>query len=299
MRIKLAFLIIIFIGFIGCEKDEIDFNEDLPDGFCIVSNDEVVLNHFDIEYYDCSSHLIYLKDNKSFADDIESIGDFKVFANREEIYSGRTYSGFSSFFPSGPYIPTDPSFYGDYIVPIGFNQITDTLGNSLDDLRGDERIVQALKKYNQFHAGLSCEIKSIQYLSVNNVKVELLLKNNDSFNYYYLDPDKTGIGLFHYFTNGLFIRAFNSFESYTHKIEIISADPWNLWKRDWLSIINGNESKTIIITYENFEVVEPGLYKATFEYPGLSFQIDKKDILQENGQIWLGKLNMVKEITIE
>ena len=31
------------------------------------------------------------------------------------------------------------------------------------------------------------------------------LYNPDTLDYYYLDPDKMGIGLFHYFTNGLYL----------------------------------------------------------------------------------------------
>lgn len=299
MKTTITVLFVIAVFLIGCDKNEIDLDQKLTDGFCIVSNDKVVLNHNDFEYYDYSTHLIYLKDNKSFIDDIENIGEFKVFADREEIYGGQTLPGYSSFLPSVPVIGTHPSFYGDNIVSIEFIIYLDTLGNFLPDPREDVRIVDALKKYNQFHAGLNCEIKSIKYLSSNNVKLELLLKNNDSFNYYYLDPKKTGIGLFHYFTNGLVIRDFNTHKTYTHKIETVSANPWNTWEKSWLSIIKGNESKIITITYDNFEEVPNGQYKATFEFPGLSFQVDKKDINQDNGQIWLGKLNIRKEIMIE
>lgn len=299
MRTTTTFLLFLSVLFVGCQKDEIDIYKELSDGFSIVANDKVILKHNDFEYYDYSTHLIYLKDNKSFVNDIENIGEFKVFADKEEIYSGQTFPGYSSFLPSGPVIGTHPPSYNDNIVSIGFILFLDTLGNFLPDPREDERIVDALKKYNQFHAGLSCEIKSVQYLSSNNVKVELLLENNDSFNYYYLDPDKTGVGLFHYFTNGLFIRDFDSYEIYSHKIETVSADPWNTWEKDWLSIINGNESKVITIIYDNFEDVPKGKYKATFEFPGLSFQVDKRDIIQDSGQIWLGELKMRKEITIE
>lgn len=299
MKAKSVFLFIILISFVQCENEVIDFNGKLTDGFCLVSNDVVVLNHYDIDYYDYSSHLIYLNSNKSFNEDIENIGEFKIYADSEEIYSGQTHPGYSSSFPIGPIINTHPSFYGDYIVPISLNQFFDTTGNTLTDPRDDEKIVKALKKYNQFHAGLSCEIKSIQYFSSNNVKVEFQLKNNDTFNYYFIDPDKTGIALFHYFTPGLVLQDLNSLSYFTHKINIISAEPWNSWNKDWMSIIKSNETKTIIITYNNFEEVGNGEYRAVFKYPGLTYQVDSKDIVQENGRIWLGKLPMTTEIIIE
>ena len=298
---KATFAIVLFVAilFTACEYNKIEFNGELPDGFCIVANEKVILNHNDIEYYDYSTHLIYIKENKSFIDDIESIGDFTVYADRIQIYKGQTVPGYSSFLPSGPIIPIHPSLYGDYIIPIGMIQRIDSLGNFLPDPREDKRVVAALKKYNQFRAGLSCEIKSVQYLGSNNVKVDLILKNNGSLNYYYLDPNKMGINLFHFFTNGLFIKDFKNHKNYTHTITAVPPVPWTSWEKDWLSIINRNESKMITITYDSFEAVAPGQYKATFEYPGLCYQVEKKDLLQDNGQIWLGSLTMIKEITIE
>lgn len=299
MKKSLTLLIVITIALISCKKSEFDFDGELTEGFCIVANDKVVLNHNDFEYYDYSTHLIYLKNSKSFVEDIEGIGEFKVFADKKEIYAGQTVPGFHSFLPSGPIISTHPTGYGDYIIPIAFIQRIDTLGNVTPDLRADEKIIKALKRFNQFHAGLSCEIKSVQYLSTNDVNVTLILKNNDSFNYYYLDPEKMGINLFHYFTNGLFIKNFTSHETYTHDIEHTQPEPWNSWNSEWLSIINGNESKIITISYDNFEQIPSGEYKATFEYPGLRFQVAKNELVQNNGQIWLGEINTIKDITIE
>lgn len=289
----------VFLTF-GCEKDDTNSISDSLDGFCIMSNEELVLDHNDFEYYDYSSHLIYLNNNDSpFANDINDFGSFTVYADGVEIYSGQTFPMYSSFMPLGPVIRSQPSFYGDYIISIAFLQIIDSLGNLAPDPREDIRIIEALKKYNQFHSGLSCEIYSVQYVAQSNVTVELQLNNYDSFDYYYLDPDKMGINLFHYFTNGLFIRDFITNKTFTHKIEVISPEQWDDWKIEWLSIIKSNESKFIKLTYKNFENVTPGQYKAAFKFPGLSFQIDKEDIQQENGKIWLGELDVIKDITIE
>lgn len=301
MRTTNTFLLFIIFLIISCEKNETYSIKELTDGFSIISNDKVVLNHNDFEYYDYSTHLIYMKNNKSFANTIEEIGGFTIYADGVKIYSGQTLPGYSSFLPSGAVIVihTQPSFYGDYIIPIGFIQRIDTLGNSVPDPREDIRIIEALKKYNQFHSGLSCEINSVQYSTQNNVTIELQLSNNDSFNYYYLDPNKMGVSLFHYFTNGLFIRDFTNKKAFTHKIEIIHPEQWDIWKTEWLSLIESNETKIITITYDSFENVLPGQYKATFDFPGLSHQVDKEDIQQNNGRIWLGELNVIKVITIE
>jgi len=178
MRITNTFLLFIVFLIISCEKNGTESIKELTDGFCIMSNDKVVINHNDFEYYDYSTHLIYMKNHKSFANDIEEIGGFTVYADGAEIYSGQTLPWFSSLLPFGPVIRSQPSFYGDYIIPIGFIQIFDSLGNVTPDPREDVRIIEALQKYDQYHSGLSCEINSVQYSSPNNVVIELQLNNH-------------------------------------------------------------------------------------------------------------------------
>ena len=70
-------------------------------------------------------------------------------------------------------------------------------------------------------------------------------------------------------------------------------------EKEWLSIIKSNDSKTISIVYDKFEIVPPGEYTATFEFPGLNHKVDKKDLEQRDGRIWLGELNMFRNITTE
>ena len=52
MKKTLTFLIILTIALLSCENNELDFAEELKDGFCIVANNKVVLDHNDFDYYD-------------------------------------------------------------------------------------------------------------------------------------------------------------------------------------------------------------------------------------------------------
>lgn len=298
MKTKPTFVLFIVFLLIGCAKNETDPIKQFTDGFCIKSNDQVVINRNDIDYYDYSTHLIYLKNQQSFTKDIKDIEEFTVYADGNKIYSGHTVPWYSNSMPSGSIIHTQPSFYGDYILSIEFINRLDSLGNLIPDPREDQRIIEALKHYNQFHSGLSCVINSVQY-SPNHVVVELKLENPDSFNYYYLDPDKMGIKLYHFFTNGLYLRDLTYQNLFTHKMEVIQPETLKTWKKEWLSIIKSDETKLITLTYTNFEQVPPGNYKASFTFPGLSFQIDKNDLQQADGRIWLGELGMVKDVMIE
>ena len=295
MRTINSLLVLVSFLTISCENN----GNVLSDGFCIKFDNSVVLDHNDIEYYDYSTHLIYLKNSNSFLENINGINTFTVYADWSEIYSGQLLPMYSSFWPSEPVIRCPPFYYGDYIIPIEFTQMIDSLGNANPDPREDARIIEALQKYSQYHSGLSCEINSVQYSAQNNVTIELELRNEDTFSYYYLDPDKMGVNLFHYFTNGLYIMDFANRESFTHKIEIIHPEPWGTWEKDWLSLIRSNESKTITIRYDSFEIVTTGQYKATFTFPGLGGQVEKEDIQQDGGRIWLGKLDISKNVMIE
>lgn len=294
--INLLTTALILLIIISCEKDDNDLNIGNQAGFSLHINDSIVYNSNQIDFYDFSSHLIYLKNGYSFS--YSNRGTFKVLVNNTEIYSGQMFPMYSSYIPIGPVIRCTPTFYGGYIIPIGFNQFVDSVGDSNEDSRNDSRIIEALKKNNQYREGLSCEILSIQNISSNNVKIDLQLTNNDSDNLLYLDPDKMGLGLFHYYTNGLLLQDLSN-KTFTHQLTITQPDPWSTWKDDWLSIITSNESKTISIIYDNFDTITTGQFEALFNFPGLGSQVDKEDLQQDNGRVWLGQLQMKKKIEFE
>lgn len=294
--INILVILLIFLS-ISCENDNLDLVIDSIKGFCIKIADSTVLNYSEIDFYDFSTHLIYLKSSNSFLNNTNR-GTFTVFVDNIEIYSGQIYPMYSSYLPTGPIIRCAPSFYGDYIIPIGFNQIIDSMGNATADPREDIRIIKVLQKYNQYHEGLKCEIISIQNLTSDSIKIELRLSNDDSSNLYYLDPNKMGMKLFHYFTNGLILRDSTN-KSYSHNITPTQPDPWDTWEKDWLSILNSKESKMVSIIYDNFDIVTPGQYNAFFNFPGLGYQVEKEDLQQDNGRIWLGELYLTKKIIFE
>lgn len=316
MKILKAFLIINVILLTGCENN--DITNELSDGFSIVLNNKVVISHDDFDYYDYSSHLIYFEDSNSFSINFKEVGEFTVFSDGVKIYSGQILpEHISTPIPSTP-MPSTPTLrpntyeYDNYILPINSISVVGYSGELAADPRRDERIVTALKKYNQFHAGLICEIETIQFLSTK-VVLELTLRNNDSFDYYYLDPEKMGVSLFHHFMIGLYINELgssgrdggyggygvNNPTGYIHNIEIESPPYRNFWKKEWLSSIKSNETKSIIINYDNFPEVPAGDYLAIFKFSGLNIQLKKEDINQDNGKIWLGEQHLFKKITID
>lgn len=296
-------LILLLVLCAGCEKEK-DLEDRLPrstieltDGYCLVAGEQVVLNHHDISFYDYGAHLLYLKDHISCAGLLENSSSFKVYAGGEEVYTVGTHPGYSSSFPlTDPFIWTHPTFYEDYILP--FSSIRSLGGRAgvSADTREDPRIVAALKKYGQYREGLHCEILSCNYSDPGEVILKLKLSNRDEVNYYYLDPEKMGKGLFHYFTNGLFLR--NDEESYSNHVEYMQPVPWDAWELEWMSLLKGGSSVIITMEYKNFDAVPPGSYRALIRFPGLS-HVDRDQLAQRNGQIWLGNLELESVVEVE
>ena len=299
MRTFFAGLILLTLLTAGCENGRIQINPSEA-GFIMKMDNQTVINFSNIDYYDFSTHMIYLKHDFSYfeEEEIHDMDEFTVYADGEKIYTGQTFPGYYSYMPKGPIIQCDPNFYSDYVVPIGFINIIDTLGNPTSDPRGDPRIILALKRFNQYHEGLKGEIRSVAYVNQYRVKLDFTLTNEDSFNYYYLDPEKMGVKLFHYYTNGLYIQDEATHTSYSHKMKVESPESYKTWKKDWLSLIRSGETKNLTITYNRFQVVPSGMYTARFSFPGLKW-VDKEELKQVQGRIWLGKISLQKEIIVQ
>lgn len=106
-----------------------------------------------------------------------------------------------------------------------------------------------------------------------------------------------GLGLFHYFTNGLSFWSPSLKKSFDNHIEHIQPDPWDSWEINWLSLIRSGETKTINIQYTNFDPVATGDYKLYFRFPGLG-RVEKSKLIQQNGRVWLGELDLSQDVTL-
>jgi hypothetical protein len=306
MRAPITPLILLLFLASGCEKNLADLfpdsDRELTEGLCLVAGDQVVLTHHDIEHYDYGTHLIYLKDGVSSEELLDEETAFQVYAGGEEIYTIFVQPGFSSSMAGGPgsaIIRTQPTFYPDFILAISRIPTYEVQVGELADSRQDPRIVNALKKYGQYYEGLSCEILSCTYNAPDHVVLRLKLTNRDEVNYYYMDPEKMGMGLFHYFTNGLILRDPEDHESYTSHTEAVQPEPWDSWQMDWMSLLEGGSSVTITLEYGNFDPVPAGSYKASFSFPGLGSQVERDQVAQPLGQVWLGELALYKEIVVQ
>jgi hypothetical protein len=295
------YLFVIILLSVSCENFDLfsdpEQNNDPadPGAFSLVINDSLIYDGSAIDFYDMSSHLIYLKEGYSFV--CNRSGSFSIYTGDEEIYTGILFPPYSCMIPIGPVIYCPPYLYNDYIIPIGFSNYFDSLGNPLPDPRDHPQIIEALKENDQYRAGLSCEITEIEKSNPNKIDLTLKLTNREEGDIYYLDPRKMGTELFHYFTNGLYLTNSEGV-MYTPQLSVSEPEPWDAWEPAWLSPLSGGASQILVLSYSYIEVIGNGEYAVDFIFPGLGYQVSRDD-LQQYDRLWLGKLLVSDTLYLE
>jgi hypothetical protein len=270
--------ILAFLCIVSCKKED-TFK---GNGFQIIFSDGSAIAENDIQFYDTSVHILFLKQNF-----ILKKGNFEVRVGDELIYQGVVYPGYLSSMPTKP-IFTFESLGGIDVINIG-------CWKESFDFRNDLRIINALKKSNLLHYGLECRIDDIQISAISDyssVTCEITVKNNDNFSYYIIDPTKMGELDFNYYTGGLFFTnlstASNSFLQWTNS----NPDYYNISIND-LSILQAGQEVTYNFSSSDYSKMEKGVYKAVFRFQGFN-DTENTDLDQRNGRIWIGSLNSVK-----
>lgn len=289
MKKFLLFVTATLLCFVSCESYKYDPELEI----LFKAGEDIKYKYSDFELYDSSTHILYFKTAHPELKLKKSLG-FSFLANGDEIYHGVFLAAYSSYLPSGPFIFSYPSIYPDFVL-----KVECWLNVNNNDLRNDPRIIASLADHDLLHSGLSVIINSVEK-NGSQLTFSYTVTNNDQSDLLILDQDKLGINLYHYFTNGLSIRDLKDntvvFES---KIEYQKPSPWNGWKPEWLSEISSGESKTFVINYPLVSPLNPGEYSASFEFPGLHYQISKDQLIQKDGRIWLGEVRATKSITIQ
>jgi len=172
--VVMAFVFSVF-ALTGCSKDEA-FNNDDAGGLWLKMGDNSVVSTSDIDFYDVSTHMIYLKKELPYLDKVFYGGTMSVYVDDVKIYDCSFHPLNVGSLPVGAYI-SNPHLHEKDIIRISFQPYSD-----IEDQRSDERIISALKKHHQYHAGLHCKIQSVQVLN-GKVVLNFELSNPDTFDY--------------------------------------------------------------------------------------------------------------------
>ncbi len=251
----------------------------------------------DINFYDFSTHCIYLNYDKSnyfkgydgmfFQFDPDLMDrPFVLIADNLRCYIGGFYSLLHSTLISVPHFTEiDIGFYPSDVLHLspGFTQETDK--------RENINFQQVLENLNKYSSGLDCELKNVRIVDNSDtatVEYTFSLNNNDKDDLYVLDPDIMSSSLFHYFTNGVTLRSElnQTLIQSTYK-NLESPNPYYNWDFSWFTLIRSGSSITRTIQLRGYPNIPEGKYICSFTFSN-PHQIEKEDRNRELGRIWIG-----------
>jgi len=285
-----SYILIVSLLLVACEvnnpdpdqepdQDSIPVIQPDPEFFFKIGNN-LYYRYSDLELYDSSAHILYFKKNHpEFEENSQSV--FSVIINSDTIYKGDFWPMFRSDTPTRVYIHTWPFWLQNYALWI------ENRYNIKPDLRNDPVIIQAFKDRNLLHSGINLVINSLEVTNTQ-VTFSFTITNKGHSALLIMDPDKMGINLFHYYTNGLIFRKTSDGSLFSVKVPSQAPSPNNIWKIDWLTKLNSNETKTFYLIYPLNSQIAAGEYTVTFVYPGFHLQVSKDQLIQDDARIWLG-----------
>ena len=255
----------------------------------------------DIDFYDYSSHCIYLKKDKiEFFTEEANIQmkdqPFIILANNMRCYVGSFHSGASSMAPTQPYIDE----MSIQFFPSDILHISKAWKNEID-IRINKNLEYDLKEKNKLHKGLSLSIKNVNVISNSDTAIVLYsyaITNNDKNNLYVLDPNKMGSDLFHYFTNGVSFWS-NDRYIYSEYKKVEQPQPYDSWRPEWFVKIGSGSTIERTVLLKGYPQIPSGTYKCTLNFSNPN-KIEKSARKMRDGRYWLGDIDaeIIKNINL-
>lgn len=280
----------------------------------LVNQDSIALNKIelsktpwltdqDIQMYDFSSHILYLKYNKyrflptPIKLEIPSSWLNKPFM----VVAGGTRRYISSFegfveenkWPC-PVIDCSYNFmYPEDLLVISWQWFN----HEIEDNRSDNFVRRALNEANILHEGLELKLKHINFLNnadTASIAYTITLINNDVDNLYILDPDKMGSDLFHFYNIGPQFLKDDEIFVRTASLRQPKISPGNEWNPEWFIKLNSKDSITKTINLSGFPHFPPGNYNCEVSYQCIK-NISKNQRVLSDGRYWIGptKSNLI------
>ena len=274
--------------------------------------DEPWIASANIERYDASAHLVYLKQPVGRAWERISLGGtpFVVTADGQRCYLGALWTLISSLAPpKGLPIINDPVWGKDRTHLIGIQDG--------DEVFKDDRVLRVLKRDGQFTAGIEVALDKVVVLPEDDgaaIRYTYTVTNRDRDALYLLDTDRMDYDYFRRMQNG--ITAFVDLDGNGHvgrpnPVLGMKELPLPYEKVDpkWFTRLASGESMTRTATEPHFRRVPTGRYSCRLCY-GLYYGLlvrahgsggpaGKAAWERDDGRVWLGRLSVSREVRVK
>jgi len=245
----------------------------------------------DIEFYDWSSHCIYLNNNKK----PKLINNFEIpinLYNRPYIVTANDMPEYLGYIGHNPYydLPYISSYSLGYYFPEDIILIGEWPRLFVDyDPRNNINVKDALINSELVKEGIQVEIDTASLKIVERsdsifINYSLVITNSDNEDIYIFDPSKCGYEIYNAY-NWLVILNMNTLEVY---FPISSSDIETEWGLNWYKLVKSGDSISLDIHNNNFYKGLPNgdyLIQTTFSAPIIK-EKEKRETIE--GRVWIG-----------
>jgi hypothetical protein len=325
-RISLTNCILLILLFIGCTplnepEDDYSFaiyflkNDDLKIGDILDKNinkikvqSEPWLTNNDIDFYDWSSHCIYLKETLSdfipgWDTTLRILKRFpREWADKPFLVTSkgqRKYLGYIfSFLYSNTLVPI-PMFDDGYLS-IGPAKILkfDWLWLYINNPLNNSDIKEALIEENKCFHGIMVYLDSLSqntiYVVDNadtaTISYTLTISNESEENIYVLDPQKTGSDIFHYYNQGIVFTSIDDSSEYKSWYKNRYTPPESGYINwDWFTKIESYETIEREISLKGYPCLKKGRYKVQCDFNS-PINFKQEELITTDGRYWYGTI---------
>lgn len=273
---------------ISCSSDE-----DIE--FIIEISEDTNITENDIEFYDSSTCILFLKEPINFQyrfGDIPNVSyeDFAVKINSEVIFSGIFYpEDVAEPSPTSTFIGCfDNDSLASDVIEFKFSNFP----NNSDDKRRSEELINFFEKNNLLRNGVSLSINKIEPSSSNDSSLNIVFRITNNDNNVYQIPDPTTMNAYQLLllTGGACIRNIETDGWVCKKFEINPLDEMNFSNNN-LCKLPGNDEIQFTTTFKYDSNFNKGLYTGEHKFRNKMHQsFVNFDLNHMNGRIWIGEM---------
>jgi len=268
-------------------------------------NPEPWISAWDIDFYDWSSHCIYLKEEKThFFPKLVNNFLFPSYLNkRPYIVTANSVPAYSGYILS--IISSGLDGYNPFIDESSFLFFSEDILSSkfaymfIDDMRNNLFVKQALIDDGIFHAGISVCLDETDpgSLMISDdsdtclIEYTYIIKNNDVDDLYIFDPEKTGDGIYNAHNNSpVFINAVTGQNNDPVTRDVSFSGEWSI--NGWYTLLASGDSLKRTVQAGKYLPLDEGEYIFQLSYNAPTRYLDKVKRQRQNGRVWLGTVRM-------
>jgi hypothetical protein len=298
----------------SCEDKDLKLTLKPTNGINILIGDRYLIESEDIDFYDNSSHLFYLK--SSLGQELTKLDNSKfwILSDGNVIYEG-LFNPIDNPCNGDSTLEFDYSGDAKFVLQLGSMYSSKTYDTTWIRPRADKKFIDELTRQGIFHRGLECNIDSLILTEPKVITLYYNIKNCDTENYYILDPQKTPFD--NAYTLNWELTLFQSEpivyeipggKSYVYTFhgepglpysDIIYKRGWNL---EWLTLIKTGEIKSFSKKFyllTEYPIPQEEFW-AHIIIPGLGHEFNEpEEVVLKDGRIWLGNLEKLSKTRLQ